>query len=52
MSNVTELELDIDYDKLRKEFYDMNVEEFLIKNNGQMMLQTMSGTPEEEQRLK
>ena len=52
MSNVNELELDIDYDKLRKEFYDMNVEKFLIKNNGQMMLQTISGTPEEEQKLK
>ena len=52
MSNVTELELNIDYDKLRKEFNDMDIEKFLIKNNGQMMLQTMSGTPEEEQRLK
>ena len=51
MSNVTEIELDIDYDKLRKEFEELNIEKFLVENNGQMMMQTMSGTPEEQQAL-
>ena len=51
MSNVTEIELDIDYDKLRKEFEELNIEKFLVENKGQMMIQTMSGTPEEQQAL-
>lgn len=50
--NVNKIDIDVDYDRLRKEFHDMNVEQFLIKNNGQMMLQTMSNTPVEEQKLK
>ena len=51
MSNVTEIELDIDYDKLRKEFEELNIEKFLVENKAQMMMQTMSGTPEEQQAL-
>jgi len=51
MSNVTEIELDIDYDKLRKEFEELNIEKFLVENKSQMMVQTMSGTPEEQQAL-
>ena len=50
--NVNKIDIDVDYDRLRKEFRDMDVEQFLIKNNGQMMLQTMSNTPVEEQKLK
>jgi hypothetical protein len=50
--NVNKIDIDVDYDRLRKEFHDMDVEQFLIKNNGQMMLQTMSNTPVEEQKLK
>ena len=43
--NVTELDIDIDYDRLRKEMYDFNVYQFLIANNGQMSIQTIPGTP-------
>ena len=47
--NVTELDIDIDYDRLRKEMYDLNVDQFLIENNGQMSIQTIPGTPVEDQ---
>jgi hypothetical protein len=47
--NVTKIDIDIDYDRLRKEMYAMEVDQFLIKNNGQMSIQTIAGTPVEEQ---
>ena len=47
--NVTKIDIDIDYDRLRKEMYDLNVDQFLIKNNGQMSIQTIPGTPVEDQ---
>ena len=49
--NVTEIDIDIDYDRLRKEMYDLNVDQFLIKNNGQMSIQTIPGTPVDKQPL-
>ena len=47
--NVTKIDIDIDYDRLRKEMYDLNVDQFLIENNGQMSIQTIPGTPVEDQ---
>ena len=49
MDNVSKIDIDIDYDRLRKEMYDLNVDQFLIKNNGQMSIQTIPGTPIEDQ---
>jgi len=49
--NVTEIDIDIDYDRLRKEMYDLNVDQFLIDNNGQMSIQTIPGTPVDKQPL-
>ncbi len=49
--NVTEINIDIDYDRLRKEMYDLNVDQFLISNNGQMSIQTIPGTPVDKQPL-
>jgi hypothetical protein len=49
--NVTEIDIDIDYDRLRKEFEELNIEEFLVKNKAQMMIQTIPNTPEEQQAL-
>ena len=49
--NVTKIDIDIDYDRLRKEFEELNIEKFLVENKGQMMIQTIPNTPEEEQAL-
>ena len=49
MDNISKIDIDIDYDRLRKEMYDLNVDQFLIKNNGQMSIQTIPGTPVEDQ---
>ena len=49
MHNVSKIDIDIDYDRLRKEMYDLNVDQFLIANNGQMSIQTIPGTPVEDQ---
>jgi len=47
--NVTKIDIDIDYDRLRKEMYAMEVDQFLIKNKGQMSIQTITGTSVEDQ---
>jgi hypothetical protein len=49
MKILDKIDINIDYDRLRKEMYDLEIDQFLLKNNGQMSVQTIPGTPVEDQ---
>ena len=51
MKILDKIDINIDYDRLRKEMYDLNVDQFLIENEGQMSVQTIPGTPVDKQPL-